>query len=147
MKIYVGTDHRGYQLKQPLVKFLKDSGYPVLDDGDQRLDPDDDFPVFAKQVVTDVLASDDKDARGILLCGSGQGMCMAANRHKGIRAVLGYNREAAKLSRNDDDSNILCLPADDLENNQLKQIVDVWLNTKFEAAPRFVRRLKELDEL
>jgi ribose 5-phosphate isomerase B len=147
MKIFIGTDHRGFPLKAKLVNYLKEGGYEVVDDGDRQLDPNDDFPVFAQKVAIDVLASEDKDTRGILLCGSGQGMCMAANRHKGIRAVLAYDHESAKSSRNDDNSNVLCLPADLLENGEANQIVDVWLTTEFEAAPRFIRRLKELDEL
>ena len=147
MKIYVGTDHNGYELKNSLVDYLKKAGYEVADDGDNRLDPADDFPVFASKVVNHLLSSSDKEARGILLCGSGQGMCIAANRYKGIRAALGYDRESAQTSRNDDDSNILCLPADVLKKDTANQIVDTWLTTPFEAAPRFIRRLKELDEL
>ena len=147
MKIYVGADHNGLRLKRNLTEYLMRAGYSVQDDGNQQLDPNDDFPVFAKRVVSDVLASEDTDSKGILICGSGQGMNMAANRFKGIRSCLGYDRESVRSARNDDDSNILCLPAAVLEKDEAKIIVETWLNTPFAAAPRFVRRIKELDEI
>src|ERR1700723_3226103 len=102
MKIYIGTDHRGYPLVASLVEYLKRAGYEVSNDGDITLKPEDDFPLFARRVVNDMLSSDDDDPRGILLCGSGQGMCMAANRYRGIRACLGWSVDAARSSRNDD---------------------------------------------
>ena len=147
MKIYVGTDHNGFQLKQKLVDHLKQSGHQVVDAGDERLDPNDDFPIFAEKAVAAMLASDEPDPRGILICGSGQGMCMAANRFKGIRAALLYDRESAHSSRNDDNSNIACLPAKVLDDAEAGLIIDTWLNTPFASAERFNRRLKELDEM
>lgn len=146
MRIFVGTDHQGFYLRNSLVQYLKNAGYDVEDEGDEKLDPDDDFPVFARRVVSKVLASDDKNARGILICGSGQGMCMAANRFKGIRAVLGYDKESARSSRNDEDSNVLCLPSHVFEKDEANVLVEVWLNTEFAGSPRFVRRIREIDE-
>ena len=145
MKIYVGADHNGFRLRNSLIDYLKRAGYDVVDEGDERLDPDDDFSLFAHKTVTDVLTSEDDEPRGILICGSGQGMCMAANRFKGIRAALIYDRESAKSSRNDDNSNIACLPANLLEKDQSNVLVETWLTTKFAGAPRFVRRLNEID--
>jgi ribose 5-phosphate isomerase B len=147
MKIFIGSDHNGHQLKDQLVAYLKRSGYTVNDDGDSKADPTDDFPVFASKVAHDLLQSDDDDPRGILICGSGQGMCMAANRFKGIRACLGWDLESVRSSRNDDDSNVLCLPARVLKGEREYQLVDTWLNTPFENAPRFIRRNQEMDEL
>ncbi len=147
MKIFVGADHNGLRIKRNLMDYLKRAGYEVHEDGNDTLDPNDDFPVFAKQVVTDMLSSNSSDPRGILICGSGQGMCMAANRFKGIRACLGYNRESVRSARNDDDSNVLCLPASFLDKDEIKIVVETWLNTAFAGAPRFKRRIKELDEL
>ena len=147
MKIYVGTDHNGFRLKTQLVEYLKKAGYNVVDDGDSKLDPNDDFPVFAQKVIVDLLGSDDKEARGILLCGSGQGMCMAANRFRGIRAALIYDRESARSSRNDDNSNIACLPASVMGKKEASLIIETWLNTPFAGAARFIRRIKEMDEL
>ena len=147
MKIYIGADHHGYQLRNTLIEYLGRAGYDVVDDGDTKIDPSDDFPVFAHKVVKDVLSSDDNEARGILICGSGQGMCMAANRFKGIRALLGYDRESVRASRNDDDANILCLPADILKKDVANVLAETFLSTPFGAAPRYARRIKELDDI
>ncbi len=147
MIIYIGADHNGYYLRNELVQYLKSAGYDVHDDGNKELNPQDDFPVFAATVANDILSSDDGDARGILICGSGQGIMMAANRFKGIRACLGYNTESVRTARNDDDCNVLCLPAKILSDDQANLIVETWLNTAFADAPRFTRRIKEMDQL
>jgi ribose 5-phosphate isomerase B len=147
MKVYIGADHNGFQLRNALISYLKRAGYDVVDDGDTKLNADDDFPIFAQQVVKDVLGSDDPEARGILICGSGQGMCMAANRFKGIRALLGYDRESVRAARNDDDANILCLPSKIFEKDSANVLVETFLNTPFAAAPRFARRIQEMDQM
>lgn len=147
MKIYIGADHNGFRLRNDLLDYLKRAGYDVQDDGDMRLNPDDDFPIFAHKVVTDMLSSDDKNPRGILICGSGQGICMAANRFRGIRALLGYDRESVRVARNDDDANILCLPSRVFEKDVAYMLAETFLNTPFEAAPRYIRRIKELDDI
>ncbi len=147
MKIYVGADHNGFRLRRSLIEYLKRAGYSVKDDGDSKPNIDDDFPVFAARVVNDILTSKDAEPKGILICGSGQGMCMAANRFKGIRACLGYDRESVRSARNDDDSNVLCLPASVLEKDEVRVVVETWLNTPFAGAARFKRRIKEMDEL
>lgn len=147
MKIFIGADHNGFHLRNALIEYLKRAGYDVVDDGSERLDPVDDYPVFAHKVVMDLLGSDDPDARGILVCGSGQGMCIAANRFAGIRALLGYDHESVRSARNDDNANILCLPASVFKKNTANVLVETFLNTKFAAAPRYVRRIREIDEL
>ncbi len=147
MKIYLGADHNGFHLKEDLEKYLEKSGYDVADKGSDSLDPNDDFPVFAARVATAVLASDDKDPRGILVCGSGQGVCMAANRFKGIRAAVGFSVDTVKAVRNDEDSNVLCIPAWILSDKEAFKIVDAWLTTPFAGAARFHRRNKQMDEL
>jgi ribose 5-phosphate isomerase B len=147
MKIYIGADHRGYALKDQLIKYLKRAGYEVEDQGDKKLNQDDDFPEYAAKVATAVLASEDSDARGILICGSGQGMAMAANRFKGIRAALCWDQQSAREARNDDDSNVLCLPAKQTESHQTNVIVETWLNTRFASAARFQRRIQQIDNL
>ncbi|MEI6237060.1 MAG: RpiB/LacA/LacB family sugar-phosphate isomerase [Candidatus Saccharibacteria bacterium] len=150
MKIFVGADHKGYGLKQELASYLKKAGYDVEDAGDDHYNPDDDFPVFAAKAVQKVLASDDPEPRAVLICGSGQGMVMAANRFKGIRAGLGWSIEAAKATRNDEDSNVLALPAvlfGEEKRHNAFVITEVWLNTPFANAPRFIRRNQELDNL
>jgi ribose 5-phosphate isomerase B len=146
MKIYIGSDHNGYDLKQEVLKYLKKLGHTVIDEGDERLDPDDDFTVFAGRVVNAMKADSDHTARGILICGSGQGMIIAANRHKGIRAGLGWSVESAQSIRTDEDSNVLALPAEFLRNkNNWKEIIDAWLSTPFAGASRYKRRIKQLD--
>jgi ribose 5-phosphate isomerase B len=146
MKVYVGADHNGFFLKQKLVDYLAKQGYQVVDDGNNKLDPADDYPVFAERAVKDVLDGKD-DARAILICGSGQGMCIAANRFKGIRAAVGYDHESVRASRNDDNVNILCLPARTLAQDAAYDLVDTFLRTEFAAADRFNRRLAEIDKL
>lgn len=147
MKIYLGADHNGYQYKAQIADYLRRSGHEVVDDGDGALDPADDFPVFAGKVVHNILGDADKQSRGILICGSGQGMCMAANRFKGIRASLCWNLAEARSARNDDDSNVLCLSASQLDLPAAQAIITTWLDTPFAGADRFVRRLKQLDEI
>jgi ribose 5-phosphate isomerase B len=147
MKIYFGADHNGFELKVRLMEYVRSLGYDVEDDGDQQLDPADDFPQFAARVVAALEASDNADPRAILICGSGQGMCMSANRFKGVRAALCWDETSARSARNDDDSNVLCLPARQLEVSKAEAIAKVWLETSFAGADRFKRRIKEMDEL
>lgn len=147
MKIYMGADHNGFELKAKLTEELTRAGYTVVDEGDRQLKPDDDFPQFAERVVRAIQGSDDKDARGILICGSGQGMCIAANRFKGIRASLVWDVTEAHASRNDDDSNVLCLPARYIQSGEALKIAEAWLAAPFAGAQRFKRRISELDQL
>lgn len=146
-KVYLGADHNGYEIKEKLELWLKDLGYEVVDSGDDKLNPDDDYPEFACKVVTSMLAGDDADPKGILICGSGQGMAIGANRFKGIRAVVVWSEKTAEMSRHDDDANVLCLSAWELKIEEIKNIVKLWLETPFDAAVRYTRRIKELDNL
>lgn len=146
MTIFLGADHNGFKLKEHIEHYLRSKGHEVKDVSGNKLDPNDDFPMHAAKVASNVLAH--KDSVGILLCGSGQGVCMAANRYKGIRASLVWNRSEAQSSRNDDDANILCLPAREIRHiDQATELVDVWLSTEFDGAARFKRRIKEMDTL
>lgn len=147
MKIYIGADHNGFQLKRQLLEYLTRSGYAVSDEGDLTPDPDDDYPLFAAKVVNAMRASDDAEPRGLLICGSGQGICIAANRFKGIRAAVCDNTDEARSGRNDDDTNVLCLPARVVATAQAESIVKTWLDTAFAGAPRYKRRIVQLDEL
>jgi len=148
MKIFLGSDHNGYHLKEKLFAYLAKHGYEVEDVGDQQPDPADDFPDFAQAAALKVIGED--DARAILLCGGGQGMAMAANRFRGIRASVVWDAFEAKMTRNDNDSNILCLPSrifDETENAAWQGVVETWLNTPYADAPRFRRRNAQMDEL
>lgn len=149
MKIYLGSDHNGFHLKEKIFAYLSKNGYDVEDVGGKTLDPADDFPDFAQAASLKILGDESDDARAILLCGGGQGMAMAANRFKGIRAAVVWDAFEAKMSRNDNDSNILCLPSRilDASDGEWQGIVETWLNTPFAAAARFKRRNAQLDEL
>ena len=145
MKIFLGADHNGFELKKQVHSYLLEKGHQVVDKGDVNFDKNDDFPMYAAQVATEVLAHE--DSVGIVICGSGQGVCMAANRFKGIRASLVWNEDEAHDSRHDDDSNVLCLPARQIDFAQAREIIDTWLGTDFSGAARFRRRNAQLDEL
>jgi len=147
MKIFVGADHNGFDMKRELIAALTRGGYEVADEGDIAADPQDDFPQFAESVVRAMRASNEPDPRGILICGSGQGMCMAANRFKGIRASLVWEVNEAHAARNDDDSNVLCLPARSIDTAEAVRIAEAWLATPFAGASRYKRRISELDKL
>lgn len=150
MKIFLASDHRGFEIKAIVKKHLLSSGYIVEDDGDDKYDANDDFTIYASKAVNNLLSSDDSDAKAILVCGSGQGMVMAANRFKGIRAGLGWSVEAARGIRNDEDSNVLALPSNlaSRPNGQqeILDIIDAWLKTPFAGAARYIRRNQELDQ-
>ncbi len=147
MQVFVGADHAGFQLKTAVMAHLSKRGIEVEDEGGRELDPADDYPQFAYAVATKVLGSEDADPRGILLCGSGQGMCIAANRVRGIRASLCWSEDIARETRNDNDSNVLCVPARVLSEEEALKIIDVWLETEFSGAARHVRRINEIEEL
>jgi ribose 5-phosphate isomerase B len=147
VKIFIGADHNGFEYKSQLAKALELAGHEVVDEGDLTIDPNDDFPQFASKVVNALLGANDTEARGILVCGSGQGMCMAANRFKGIRAALCWNINEARASRNDDDANVLCLSSKYLSLEESGSIMATFLSTPFAGAPRYVRRIQQLDQL
>ena len=148
MKIYLGSDHNGFHLKEKLFAYLAKRDYDVEDVGDRELDPADDFPDFAQAAALKVLGED--NARAILLCGGGQGMAMAANRFRGIRASVVWDAFEAKMTRNDNDSNVLCLPSrifDETDDAVWEGVVETWLSTPYADAPRYIRRNQQLDEL
>jgi ribose 5-phosphate isomerase B len=145
MKIYLGADHNGLHLKNAIERYLAKAGYDVVDTSGDDLRPEDDYPVIAQRLVKDLLV-DGSQPRAVLICGSGQGMCMAANRFKGVRALLGYDTHSVKSARNDDDANVLCLPSDLAEADAAK-LVDTFIDTPFEGATRFRRRIREMDEV
>lgn len=136
-------------MKHDIFAYLTKQGYDVEDIGDKELDPSDDFPEFAQIAALKVIGDADPDPRAILLCGGGQGMCMAANRFRGIRASVIWDQYEAKMTRNDNDSNVLCLPSRVLEKDphEWQAVIDTWLSTPFAAAARYKRRNAQLDEI
>lgn len=149
MKIFLGSDHNGFHMKEKVFAYLVKHGYDAEDVGDKVLDKNDDFPEFAEMAALKVLGSTDKDPRAILICGGGQGMAMAANRFNGIRASVIWDAYEAKMTRNDNDSNILSLPSRVLESEDAvwQGIIETWLNTPFANAERYRRRNRQIDEL
>jgi len=148
MKIFIGADHRGFELKDKIEAYLAKRNYPVEDVGALQYDKDDDSSKYAALAALAVIGSDDKDPRGILICRSGNGMAMAANRFNGIRAAVATTPEIAGLARTDNDSNILCLSSELFgDNDNWQPIVDIWLDTKASRKARFIRRNKQLDNL
>ncbi len=136
-------------MKEAVLSYLKKRGYDVEDVSGKELDPNDDFPEFAHRAAAKVLGDDTHNAKAILICGGGQGMSMAANRFKGIRASVIWDAYEAKMTRIDNDSNVLCLPSRVLAADEAawQDIIDTWLTTPFADAVRFRRRNAQIDEV
>ncbi|RJQ33482.1 RpiB/LacA/LacB family sugar-phosphate isomerase [Candidatus Parcubacteria bacterium] len=141
-QIYLGSDHNGFAIKEYVQDYLEAKGYKVEDLGNVKLNLRDDYPDYAKAVARKVQKS--STALGILFCGSGQGMCITANKFKGIRAALAWSVGTAKKSRYDDNSNIICLPAWSINRDQARRIITGWLTTDFSQATRHKRRIKKI---
>jgi ribose 5-phosphate isomerase B len=144
--IYISADHAGYQLKKELVDYLaKKLELKITDLGPKEYDKDDDFVDYAVNLAKKV-AEDNKN-RGILICGSGHGMCIAANKIKGIKAIVGYSISGAELGRQHNDANILCLAGKIISKDHAEAIVKKFLETEFKNEPRFIRRNEKISEL
>ncbi|MGD9129872.1 MAG: RpiB/LacA/LacB family sugar-phosphate isomerase [Candidatus Woesebacteria bacterium] len=144
MKISLGTDHGGFELKEAIKQWLIKQGHQVIDRGAFKLDPKDDYPDFAKLVAKDVAA--DPKAIGILFCRSGGGMTIAANKFKKIRAVDVVDEKSATHAKKDNNANVISLGADWTSERKAKASIKAFLKTKFKAEPRHVRRLKKIEQ-
>ncbi|MEM2916001.1 MAG: ribose 5-phosphate isomerase B [Candidatus Woesearchaeota archaeon] len=142
--VHIGADHAGFKLKQELKKFLDHAGYRVVDEGAFELNPQDDYPVYAYKVAKAVSKG---KGMGILICGSAEGVSIAANKVKGIRAVAVWTLCNARLSRQHNDANVLCLSGWELSLNHAKKIAKLWLETKFSGEERHKRRLEEIKRI
>ena len=142
--IYLGSDHAGYKLKEQIKDFLDELGYKYVDVGNLKLEPEDDYTDFAYEVAKNVAKT---NGRGILICDSGVGVCIVANKIKGIRAVVGYNVRIAKMSRVHNNTNILCLGQDYINLDKSKKIVQTWIETDFSAGKRHQRRLEKISKI
>jgi ribose 5-phosphate isomerase B len=143
MRIAVGTDHRGFSIREKVIESLKKRGQEVQDFG--TFSPDAvDYPDIAEQVAQRV--SRGEVDRGVLVCGTGLGMCIAANKFPGVRATPCHDDLTAELSRRHNDSNVLCLSADLLGERLIDRMIDVWLNTPFEGG-RHARRVDKISDL
>lgn len=142
MKIYIGADHRGFDVKQALIPWLTKAGHEVVDCGNTKKDPGDDFPDFTFPVAESVM--EDEGAFGIVICGSGGGVTIAANKVPGIRCVLGMNEEDVKHNRAHDDANVLALAANFTPEESIKKMVTAFLTTPFSGEDKYKRRLNKI---
>ncbi len=144
--IYIASDHAGFQLKKEMANYIKTVlGKEIEDLGPTAFVETDDFPDFAIPLAKTV--AKDKDNFGILICGTGQGMCIVANKVKGAYAIMGYNISATELGRKHNNANILCMPGNPVSLDFAKAIVKKFLETKFDGDQRFVRRNQKIADL
>lgn len=139
--IYLGGDHAGFKLKKEMAAYLKFLGYEVTDLGNKKLDPKDDYPDYGLRVGLAVAAT---GAKGILFCGSAEGVCIAANKVAGVRAVNPADVKLARLSREHNNANVLCLSGWYTTPLAAKKIIAAWLKTKFLGGARHLRRIKKI---
>jgi len=141
MKIALANDHAGYSLKAALKDWLREDGYEVSDLGSYS-DESVDYPDFAHKLASEVAGNEGHEL-GLLMCGSGNGVCITANKHKSIRAALAWNPEIASLARMHNNANVLCLPARFITETEAKEIISAFLSAKFEGG-RHERRVEKI---
>ena len=141
MKIAIGSDHRGFAVKQRLIAVLHQLGHEVIDLGVASPDVNVDYPDFAFEVGK--IVGEHRADRGILICGTGIGMCIAANKVPGVRAAPCHDSVTVEMSRRHNDANVLCLSADLLGTELIERMVRIWLTTEFDAG-RHQRRIDKI---
>lgn len=140
--LYIASDHAGYQLKEEIKRFLESLSYVFEDLGSRAIDPNDDYPDVALAMAEKII----KDGgEGILICGTGQGVCMTANKIDGIRAAMAHDEFTAKTAKEHLDANVLCLGGRVLDSETAKKIVKIWLETDFSGEERHERRLEKIE--
>lgn len=142
MRVYLGSDHAGFELKGELVHHLRELGHDPVDCGPYVYDADDDYPPYVILAATRVAA--DRDSAGIVLGGSGNGEAIAANKVRGIRCALAFNDDTARLAREHNDANVLSLGARMYDATTALRFAEIFLSTSFSAQKRHVRRLAQL---
>ena len=142
--IYIGADHRGFQLKGEIKKFLAEKKYEFEDMGSFAYDPNDDYTDFAKLVAQKV-SEKPEEHKGVLICGSGVGVDITANKFHGVRSALADDIATAKQSREHDDANVLSLPANEVGFELAKQILETWLTTAFSNGEKYKRRIGKIE--
>lgn len=146
MVIYLGADHRGFRLKELLKSYVHNQGYEVFDLGANRYDEKDDYPDFAA-IVARKVSVDPELSRGILVCGSGVGVDVAANKFKNVRCALALSTDQIYSARHDDDVNVLALAADYTSDEDAKKIAEIFLATKFGREEKYQRRLGKISDI
>lgn len=145
MRIFIGSDHAGFDSKEKIKRYLEIKRIEYEDLGAKKYEKRDDYPDYAFKVAERVAKDRGKRALGILICGTGSGMMIAANKVPGARAVTAYDSYSAKMSRLHNNANILCLRGRDFPFNKIKKIMNIWLKTEFSSDERHKRRLKEIE--
>jgi ribose 5-phosphate isomerase B len=146
MIIYIAGDHRGFYLKETLKEALKKDAYEVVDVGNPESAPDDDYPDFAKAVAEKV-AKEPEHSRGIVICGSGFGVDITANKFSGIRSGLAMSVDHIRVGRHDDNVNVLALASDFIQPEQALEIVHTFLSTAYDREDRYERRIEKIEEI
>lgn len=146
MLVYIGADHRGFEMKKTVTAIIRGLGYEVVDVGNSVLDPEDDYPDFAAK-VGEKMQTEYLQARAVLICGSGVGMSVAVNKFPNVRAGLISSPDQAFDARRADDINTLCLSADHLDKDKLKPVILAFFETPYEPAEKYARRLKKIEAL
>jgi len=146
MPLFIASDHRGFELKNKIIEYLQEKNIRVEDMGNYSLDPLDDYPDFAGKVGQAVQQHPDENL-GIVICGSGVGVCIATNRFAGIRSALSFRKDQVVHARENDHINVLALPSDYLTVEAAKELVDAFLETKPKQEDKYIRRVKKLDTL
>ena len=142
MKVTIAADHGGFELKKFIIDWLSVKGFEVSDSGNFMFDEKDDYPDYAFKVAQRV--SKIKNTKGILICGSGAGMVIAANKVHGIRATLAYDTYSAKMAKIDNNVNVLCIRERKFSESKAKKIIYIWLTTEFSNLPRHKRRIDKI---
>lgn len=145
MTIFIGADHRGFELKNLIIDYLQDKNIRVEDMGNYEYVKEDDYVDYAKKVAEAVLQNP-QEFLGIVICGSGVGVSIAANRYHSIRCALGFNEEQVIHARKNDHINMLALAADYFEFEEAKTIIDGFMNTSIIREQKYIRRVNKLDE-
>lgn len=145
MRVYIGADHRGYNLKEKITKWLFEWGYGFTDLGAESYDEKDDYTKYAASVAS--LVAESNNSYGILLCGSGVGVDVTANKFDGVRASIGIDAEQVRAGREDDDMNILVIAAEHTSEHDAREMVKAFLETKFDGKARHVRRLEDIRKI
>ncbi|MGH2613143.1 MAG: RpiB/LacA/LacB family sugar-phosphate isomerase [Rhabdochlamydiaceae bacterium] len=149
MQIYIGADHGGFKLAEELLLWCKENKLPIENVGAFTFDKDDDYVDFsqaaAEKVTAEIVAG--RQARGIVICRSGVGVDLVANKKRYIRCCLGFNEQQIRKARIDDDVNMLALPSDYLDVITAKKFVEIFLNTEFSTEERYVRRVQKVENM
>jgi ribose 5-phosphate isomerase B len=142
MNIAIGSDHAGFKLKNEMLVYLLEKGHEIQDFGPDTADSVD-YPDYSHQVAESVATAENE--LGIVICGSGNGVCITANKHKGVRAALAWEVEIAALARQHNNANVLCLPARFISKAKAFKIVDAWLDASFEGG-RHQNRVDKIEK-